>query len=142
MNTNVKFPDALDESIHAEIATYMESIFPDPEVREYVLDSYAEKLDGVRRRSEELVIHIGTGANGKTGFRRLTKKVFGTYCHGSTMTIVNNIPQDARIVNFSVSSTDKPIVTSYLKELLAGANYQLHTTYEVEMKPYMYMGTL
>ena len=27
-------------------------------------------------------------------------------------------------------------------KLLDGANYQLHTIYEVEMKPYMYMGTL
>ncbi len=142
LNTNVKFPDSLDESIQAEIAVYLESIFPDPEVREYVLDSYAEKLDGIRRRCEELVIHIGSGANGKTLFKFLIQKVFGTYCHYSTLDIQNNIPQDARIVNFSEHCTNKPIVTSYLKELLDGANYQLHTTYQVEMKDYMYMGTL
>jgi phage/plasmid-associated DNA primase len=85
MNTNIMFPDAPDDSIQAEIATYMESILPDPEVREYVLDSYAEKLDGIRRRSEELVIHIGSGANGKSVFHRFINKVFGTYCHGSTV---------------------------------------------------------
>jgi phage/plasmid-associated DNA primase len=142
LNTNIKFPDAPDETIQAEISTYMESIFPDSEVREYVIDSYAEKLDGYRRRSEELVIHIGSGANGKSLFRCLIQKVFGTYCHCSTLDIQNNIPQNARIVNFSEHCTNKPIVTSYLRELLDGANYQLHTTYRVEMKDYMYMGTL
>lgn len=140
-NTNINFPDAPDEAIQAEIAKYMESIFPDPEVCEYVLDSYAEKLDGVRRRCEELVIHIGSGANGKSVFNELIRKVFGTYCSYSTMTIENKIPQDARVINFSMQWPNKPIVNSSLKELLAGANYQLHTTYQIEMKPYMYMGT-
>ena len=61
-----------------QLQNFLDQIFPVPEMQNYVLNLYAEKLDGVHRR-DEFVIHLGSGANGKSVFQSLLQETFGDY---------------------------------------------------------------
>jgi hypothetical protein len=112
-------PDAADR---LGLQKFLDQIFPNPEVQNYVLNLYAEKLDGMRRR-EEFIIHLGSGANGKSTFQQLLKLTFGDYYQNAHFSIQNAIKQDTRIVMFSGGERDSQNFGNTVKELVAGMQY-------------------
>ena len=84
LSSRTNFPDVYShdgpsmEAGYLGLQDYLDQIFPDPQIQNYVLNLYAEKLDGVHRRNE-FVIHLGSGANGKSVFQYLLQETFGDY---------------------------------------------------------------
>lgn len=84
LNCNVPFLDVngyfvpAHESAMKQLQQLLDQIFPVPEMQNYVLNLYAEKLDGVHRR-DEFFVHLGSGANGKSVFQSLLQETFGDY---------------------------------------------------------------
>lgn len=84
LNCGVPFLDVKGYFVPAHVSgmkqlqNFLDQIFPIPEMQNYVLNLYAEKLDGVHRR-DEFVVHLGSGANGKSVFQSLLQETFGDY---------------------------------------------------------------
>jgi len=111
---------------------FLDQIFPDLKIRNYVISLYAEKLDGVRRR-EEFIIHLGSGCNGKTAFQQLLEATFGDYYQNSVFSILNPIIPDTRIVVFSIANKpnslgDTAYNSQLIKELASGIKYKPFTS--------------
>jgi putative DNA primase/helicase len=112
----------------AGLTKFLEQVFPDPDIREYVLNIYAESLDGVRRR-EEFFIHIGSGGNGKSVFLNLLQHTFGDYYKFSDiMTYSGAIPSDTRIIMFPEPRVEKGIDASIVKDICQYHNAGLMCT--------------
>ena len=65
-----------EESI--ELMHFLDTVFPDPDVREYVLCAVASCLDGVSRFPNLFLCH-GSGSNGKSAFQSLVELTLGDY---------------------------------------------------------------
>jgi putative DNA primase/helicase len=73
--------DAIPYDSHAkseELEEFLDRLFPDPEVREYVLCAVASCIDGVRRTPNIFLCH-GLGSNGKSAFCSLVTMTLGDY---------------------------------------------------------------
>ena len=67
-------PDSTSE----ELLGFLQSLFPDPAVLEYVLCAVASCIDGVRR-TPNLFLCYGPGSNGKSAFQSLVEMTLGDY---------------------------------------------------------------
>ena len=67
-------PNLASETLMA----FLQSLFPDPEVLEYVLCAVASCIDGVRRTPNLFLCH-GSGSNGKSAFQSLVAMTLGDY---------------------------------------------------------------
>jgi len=67
-------PDSTSE----ELMGFLQSLFPDPAVLEYVLCAVASCIDGVRR-TPNLFLCYGSGSNGKSAFQSLVEMTLGDY---------------------------------------------------------------
>jgi P4 family phage/plasmid primase-like protien len=134
--TNIPFPGDVtsDEAIECfdELEEFFDKLFPDLEVRDYVLDYYAEALSGEHRR-EEFAIHTGSGRNGKSVFGNLLKITFGDYYYEPDATIYSNYNADPnspapmianikgkRITNTQEIKNTKPLDTAVIKKMCGG----------------------
>jgi phage/plasmid-associated DNA primase len=68
----------VSDSTSEELQTFLQSLFPDPAVLEYVLCAVASCIDGVRR-TPNLFLCYGSGSNGKSAFQSLVEMTLGDY---------------------------------------------------------------
>ena len=84
ISCNINFPISINtdfaDKIINTIQEWLEKIFPDDEILEYVLNILACKLSGnINLLGEYLYIFTGLGSNGKKEFFKFIKTVFGNY---------------------------------------------------------------
>jgi hypothetical protein len=65
--------------VQREIDVFLASIFPDAEVRNWVLDVFAEMIEPVDHRNNNMYIWLGTGSNGRTSLQHLLEYTCGSY---------------------------------------------------------------
>jgi phage/plasmid-associated DNA primase len=61
-----------------ELMEFLNRLFPDPDVLDYVLCAVASSIDGIRRTPNLFLCH-GTGSNGKSAFQSLVEMTLGDY---------------------------------------------------------------
>jgi P4 family phage/plasmid primase-like protien len=95
--SNIEFPTDIssDHSIECfdELEEFFDKLFPDLEVRDFILNYCAEALSG-RHRREEFAIHSGSGRNGKSVFSSLLSFTFGDYYYEPEASIYSNYNSD------------------------------------------------
>lgn len=79
-STKVEFPDPthLDQDAERELDGVLERIFPNPVVRQYILDAGSMTLSGANQHKLFLTC-TGTGNNGKSVFFKLMELALGEY---------------------------------------------------------------
>lgn len=126
---NIYPPDRYDMQYYYDcqsgLTEYLAQIFPDPEVREYVLNIYADSLDGVRRR-KEFFIHIGSGSNSKSVFQNLLQHTFGDYYKlADTIPYLGSINPDIRIITFHSPQVGTSVNSEAIKDISKYHNARL-----------------
>ena len=90
--TGYDFPTDDDYGHKKDIDDFLKKIFPDEEVRNFVIQTQAQALSG--RKTEDLIYtHTGRGGNGKTILIEILKNVFGNYFYNipvAMLTKANN----------------------------------------------------
>lgn len=140
MTSNIEFPienmdsdyDSAGNEIMTQIQDYLDKIFPDNDVQDYILNNIAEKLSG-RIRREIFIICTGSGANGKSQFFKLIQKTFGDYYGSFDNSLLNTPKKDANSASPAIASlkgirlafttepkNGQPFETDKLKELIGG----------------------
>lgn len=127
---NIESLEAQD-IIHA-LQDWLDKIFPDDEIQEYVLNILACKLSG-KRFGEKFIICKGTGANGKSQLFKQVAKVFGDYYQPFDNTLLNTQKSDpnapspsiARLKGTRIAVTTEPkngqpFESDKVKELVSG----------------------
>lgn len=74
----IPWSSLVEEDATTQLMDFLRSLFPDPDVLEYVLCAVASCLDGVRRVPNLFLCH-GTGSNGKSAFQTLVSLTLGDY---------------------------------------------------------------
>jgi P4 family phage/plasmid primase-like protien len=69
-----------NQAIKGEIIEFMEKLFPDVELREYVWEHLASTMVGANF-NQTFNIYKGSGSNGKSLLTELVSKSFGEYCN-------------------------------------------------------------
>ena len=136
ISSRINFPKSVDsleaqENLHA-IQDWLDRIFPEDEVQDYVLNIFACKLSGILF-GEKFHIFTGSGANGKSQFFKLIKKVFGEYYDTFDNCLLNtpkgnpNGPSPAiaklkgiRIAVTTEPKSGQPFESDKVKELVSG----------------------
>jgi P4 family phage/plasmid primase-like protien len=77
-NTEYDYPDKVNDDDIAFINNFMETILPDEEMRNYVLNTTCSMLNG-KKKEQYFLIFTGGGANGKTTYMKLVSEIFGKY---------------------------------------------------------------
>ena len=99
---NIDFPHDTNseeaQRIFCEIEEFLDKIFPDSAIQDYILNLFAEALSGFIRR-EEFYIHTGSGGNGKSLLGMLLLLTFGEYYYGPDSTIFNTPKSDPNAPN-------------------------------------------
>ena len=136
ISSNIDFPSDVDSleanEILIAIQEWLDKIFVDSELQDYVLNIFAQKLSG-KLFWEKFHIFTGSGANGKSQFFKFINKVFGDYSHTFDNTILNTAksgPDNAnpaiaalkgkRVVVTSEPKSGKPFESDKIKELTGG----------------------
>lgn len=134
--SNIIFPmdvnNEIAEECFDELEEFFDKLFPDLDVRDYVLNYYAEALSGEHRR-EEFAIHTGNGRNGKSVLGNLLNIVFGEYYYEPDASIYSSYNADPnspapvianikgkRIVNTQEIKNTKPLETAVIKKMCGG----------------------
>lgn len=92
-----------DDDMRKETEKLIEKIFPDKEVRDFVMMTLASTLDGYVR-DERFYVWIGTGANGKSTIADLHKKALGDYAITGQTTLVTKQRESANNANSALMS--------------------------------------
>ena len=82
------FEPISNTEIRKELEEFINKIYPDSGVKDYVLSHFAKALSG-EMGDEECFTHSGTGGNGKTRFFELIKEVFGSYFHEMDISFIS-----------------------------------------------------
>jgi P4 family phage/plasmid primase-like protien len=77
-NTEYDYPDNVNEDDIVFINNFMETILPDEEMRNYVLDTTCSMLNG-KKKEQYFLVFTGGGANGKTTYMKLISSILGKY---------------------------------------------------------------
>ena len=136
ITSNINFPKNVDsleaqEQLHA-IQDWLDRIFPEDDVQDYVLNIFASKLSG-KNMGEKFHIFTGSGANGKSQFFKLIKKVFGDYFIMFDNALLNTAkgnpngpsPEVAKLKGSRIAVTTEPksgqpFESDKVKELVSG----------------------
>jgi P4 family phage/plasmid primase-like protien len=86
------------QEIFGEIEDFLDKIYPDTAIQDYVLNLYAESLCGIVRR-EEFFIQTGSGSNGKSLMGDFLSRVYGEYYYAPDSTIFNTPKVDPSAPN-------------------------------------------
>lgn len=116
-----------------EIHDFMNKLFPDPELREYMWDHCAEVLIGMPSINQTLNNYVGFGQNGKSVFTDLMSQTLGEYKVGGPMSLITQprtrvgglspeivALQGARYVVLQEPSKSDVINDGPMKELVSG----------------------
>ena len=138
----------LNASIIEEVTTFMEQLFPDKELRDYMWDHAASVLIG-RNSNQTFNIYIGCGRNGKSKFVELMSAVLGEYKATVPVSLITSqrvkvgsaSPEIAMLggIRYAVmqeSSVTDEINEGPLKELTGGDMIQCRALYQ---KPISYI---
>lgn len=113
-NDYIEFEE--DDEIIVAVYHFMSQLFPDPEIRDYVLILLSSFLEG-RNPNEQFHILIGDGGNGKSQFWTLFELAFGQYCAKIPLTLlaltnrtslILTNPALARLRGIRIVSTQEP----------------------------------
>ena len=74
----IPLPSLREEDLATDLHAFLSSLFPDADVREYVLGAVASCLDGICR-VPNLFLCLGDGSNGKSAFQTLVSLTLGDY---------------------------------------------------------------
>jgi len=136
ISSKINFPKDVD-SLEAQetilsIQDWLDRIFPEDEVQEYVLNLFALKLSG-NLFKEWIHIFTGTGANGKSQFFKMISKTFGEYFKTFDNTLLNTAKRDANSASPAIASLKgcriaittepkggQPFESDKVKELISG----------------------
>ena len=136
ISSKISFPKNVDslevqETMH-DIQDWLDRIFPEDEVQQYVMNTFALKLSGVLF-GEKFHIFTGSGANGKSQFFKMINKVFGEYFKTFDNTLLNTAKRDANSASPAVASLKgcriavttepkggQPFESDKVKELISG----------------------
>ena len=77
-NTGYKYPEYIQEEDSQFLQDYFETLFPNEDTRNYVLDSSCIALNA-NRQEQFFNIHTGNGSNSKTTFNNLFESAVGEY---------------------------------------------------------------
>jgi P4 family phage/plasmid primase-like protien len=77
-NTGYDYPEYIEDENTQFINKYFDTLFPNEEMRDYVLDSCCSTLNG-EKREQYFNIHTGSGSNSKTTFSGLYESALGGY---------------------------------------------------------------
>lgn len=77
-NTGYKYPEYIQEEDSQFLQNYFETLFPNEDTRNYVLDSSCIALNA-NRQEQFFNIHTGNGSNSKTTFNNLFESAVGEY---------------------------------------------------------------
>ena len=133
ISTPIDYPEEpIFNGIELQIQDYLDKIFPDDEIQNYVLNLIAEKLSG-HNTKEQFIIFTGSGANGKSQFFKLLQTVFGEYYCSFDNGVLNTPKKDANSASPAIADfkgkrlafttepkSGKPFETDKLKELIGG----------------------
>jgi P4 family phage/plasmid primase-like protien len=133
ISCKINYPIDIDSNPYElDIQEYLDKIFPDSDIQDFVLNRLAEKLSGHNRR-EQFIIYTGSGANGKSQFFKLVQNTFGEYYNTFDNSLLNTPKRDANSASPAVASlkgvrlamttepkNGSPFETDKLKELIGG----------------------
>ena len=77
-NTGYDYPEYIEDENTEFINKYFDTLFPNTEMKDYILDSCCSTLNG-DKREQYFNIHTGSGSNSKTTFNGLYESVLGGY---------------------------------------------------------------
>jgi P4 family phage/plasmid primase-like protien len=138
LNSGIDYPKNIDsveaQDIMCSIQEWLDKIFPDDEVQNYVLNVFACKLSGsLGHLGERFHIFTGSGANGKSQFFKLIKEAFGDYYLAADNTLLNTPKRDPnsaspaiailkakRVVSLTEPKNNIPFESDKVKELVSG----------------------
>jgi P4 family phage/plasmid primase-like protien len=138
ISANIDFPKEIDtleaQDYMCAIQEWLDKIFPDDEVQNYVLNVMACKLSGsLGLLGERFHIFTGSGANGKSQFFKLIKESFGDYYLAADNTLLNTPKRDPnsaspaiailkakRVVSLTEPKNNIPFESDKVKELVSG----------------------
>lgn len=90
------FP-TIDKGYRKDIDQFLKKVFPDPEVRKYVIQQQAQAITGMKY-NDVVYTHSGKGSNGKSIEQIILKNVFGDYfleIPSSMLTKVNKMEHNS-----------------------------------------------
>ena len=132
----------LDQTVVGEVITFMDQLFPDKELCEYMWDHAASVLYG-KNTNQTFNIYIGTGRNGKSKFVELMSAILGDYKATIPVSLITkqrvNIggasPEVAGLVGIRYavmqeSSVNDRINEGPMKELTGGDAIQCRALYQ------------
>lgn len=142
--TNIPYvpKSQLKTSMVNEVATFMEQLFPDEELCEYMYDHAASILTGLNK-NQKFTIYIGSGRNGKSKFVELMSLALGDYKATVPVSLITKprsliggaTPEVAALlgVRYAVmqeSSVNDSINEGPMKELTGGDKLQCRALYK------------
>ena len=77
-NTGYDYPEYIEDENTEFINKYFDTLFPNTEMKDYILDSCCSTLNG-EKREQYFNIHTGSGSNSKTTFSGLYESALGGY---------------------------------------------------------------
>ena len=77
-NTGYDYPEYVEDENTEFINKYFDTLFPNTEMKDYILDSCCSTLNG-EKREQYFNIHTGSGSNSKSTFSGLYESVLGGY---------------------------------------------------------------
>jgi len=132
----------LDQTVVGEVITFMNQLFPDKELCDYMWDHAASVLYG-KNMNQTFNIYIGTGRNGKSKFVELMSAILGDYKATIPVSLITkqrvNIggasPEVAGLVGIRYavmqeSSVNDRINEGPMKELTGGDAIQCRALYQ------------
>lgn len=142
--TNIPYvpKDQAKKSILYEVTNFMEQLFPDEELCEYMYDHAASILTGLNK-NQKFTIYIGSGRNGKSKFVELMSLALGDYKATVPVSLITKprsliggaTPEVAALlgVRYAVmqeSSVHDSINEGPMKELTGGDKLQCRALYK------------
>ena len=131
--------------IKAEIDDFMEKVFPNPELREYMWDHAASTLIG-ENRNQKFVIYTGGGGNGKSIWVDLMNATLGDYADKMNIALITQkrkgvggpTPEITKLKGKRFVSMDEPsagdeLNEGIMKQLTGGDEIEGRGMYAKEM---------
>ena len=132
-------------NIKAEIDDFMEKVFPNPELREYMWDHAASTLIG-ENRNQKFVIYTGGGGNGKSIWVDLMNATLGDYADKMNIALITQkrkgvggpTPEITKLKGKRFVSMDEPsagdeLNEGIMKQLTGGDEIEGRGMYAKEM---------
>jgi len=150
MTTGIDYCEySMEHGIVIEIYEFIDKIFPNKDIREYILTLFSSFLNG-STKSEQFHFWTGSGGNGKSKIIELFEKSFGDYCCKLPIQLLTQKrkgssqanPELARTKGKRFACLQEPdkgakINSGLLKELTGGDKIMARKLYQdfIEIKP-------